>query len=249
MKKYVIAFIFLMCFNQSTFAEDTPLRVAIPSFAPPFVVQDAMNQYYGFDIAAMKYICRTLERRCEYLPMNADDLIPALQNQQADIAIGGLVITVQSAQRVGFSTPYMVSKAQFITTNQAPFTLPFKIKQLSEKRIGVLNGSAFEEAVAKMKIDGARIIGFERDGDMIDALNANTLDIALLGQLQANYWQLHSNSRLKPIGQPFPIGLGFSIAIVPQNLPLRRALNKAVIQYQESKDYIRNYNLYIPENF
>jgi|TARA_R110002126_G_scaffold187410_1_gene336038 polar amino acid transport system substrate-binding protein len=249
MKKYVIAFLFLACFTQSIFAQNQPIRVAIPSFAPPFVMRDSLNQYYGFDIATMDYICRVIDRPCEYLPMDADDLIPALQKKQADIAIGGIVITFRNARRVRFSTPYMVSKAQFITTNQAPFTSPFKIKQLSEKRIGVLNGSAFAETVTNMKLYQPRVITFERDGDIIEALNANTIDIALLGQLQVNYWQIHSNNRLKQIGRPFPIGLGFSIAMMPGDLPFWRALNNAVIQYQESKDYIRNYNLYFPESF
>jgi len=249
MKKYVTALIFLACFTQSICAQNPPLRVAIPAFAPPFVMRDSMNQYYGFDIATIDYICRVLDRPCEYLPMDADDLIPALQKQQADIAIGGIVITVRNARRVRFTTPYMVSKAQFITTDQAPFTLPFKIKQLSGKRIGVLNGSAFEETVSSMKLYQPRVITFERDGDIIEALNANTIDIALLGQLQVNYWQIHSNNRLKQIGRPFPIGLGFSIAMMPNDLPLRRALNDAVIQYQDNKEYIRNYNLYFPESF
>ncbi|MDF1826947.1 MAG: transporter substrate-binding domain-containing protein [Legionellaceae bacterium] len=249
MKKYVIALIFLTCFNQSIFAEDAPLRVAIPSFAPPFVMQDSLNQYYGFDIASMEYICRNLNRRCEYLPMNADDLIPALKKRQADIAIGGIVITIQKGLQVLFSTPYMVSQAQFITTSNAPFTSPFEIEQLKDQRIGVLNGSAFEEMVARMKLYPSRIITFERNTDMIQALNANTIDVVLLGQLQANYWQLHSNNRLKTIGRPFPVGLGFSIAVTQSNKSFLPILNDAVIQYQESKDYIRNYNLYIPEKF
>lgn len=249
MKKYVIAFIFLTCFTQSIFAEDAPLRVAIPSFAPPFIMRDGLRQYYGFDIATMEYICSTLKRRCEYLPMNADDLIPALQTQQADVAIGGIVFIFPHNLPARFSIPYMVSKAQFITHNNAMFTTPFTIKQLSEKRMGVLKNSPFETVAAKIKTNKPRIITFERDSDMIEALHANTIDIALLSQLKANYWQMHSNNLLKNIGQPFPIGIGFSIAIAPGKPQLIRQLNDAVIQYQESKEYIRNYNLYMPEAF
>ncbi|NCT56133.1 MAG: transporter substrate-binding domain-containing protein [Legionella sp.] len=249
MKKYVITFIFFTCFNQSIFAQDAPLRVAIPAFAPPFVMQDSLNQYYGFDIATMESICRTLKRRCKYLPMNADDLIPALATQQADVAIGGIVYIFPHNRPARFSTPYMISKAQFITTDKAIFTTPFTLKQLSEKRMGVLKESPFEAVVSKIRTNKPRIITFERDNDMIEALRANTIDIALLSELEANYWQIHSNNLLKNIGQPFPIGLGFSIATAPGNPLLLRQLNHAIIQYQESKDYIRNYKLYIPESF
>jgi polar amino acid transport system substrate-binding protein len=249
MKKYVVALILISCFTQSTFAQNSPLRVAITSFSPPFIMRSGLDKYYGFDIATIEYICRALDRPCEYLPMNSDNLIPALQEEQADIAIGGIVITLPNARLVRFSTPYMISKAQFITTDKAPFTSPFKIKQLSGKRIGVIKGSAFEEAVAKMRINKPRIITFERGSDIIEALHANTLDIALFSLLKANYWQTHSNSILKSIGRPFPIGLGFSIAIAPGKTSLTHAINAAVIQYQESTDYKRNYNLYFPEIF
>ena len=249
MKKYVVALILLTCFLQSAFAQKPPLRVAIDSLSPPFVMQSDYDKYYGFDIATMEYICRTLERPCEYLRMNADNLIPALQTAQADIAIGGLVMTLQNARRVRFSTPYMISKAQFITNDQASFTDPFKINQLRDKRIGVLEGSAFEQIVASMRVNKTRIITFKRDSDIIAALRANTLDIALLSFLQANYWEMHSNNMLKPIGRAFPVGLGFSIAITPGNEALVREINAAIAEYQESTDYKRNYNLYFPEKF
>ncbi len=249
MKKYALVFFLITCINPLAFAQNLPLRVAIPSFAPPFVMQDSVNQYYGFDIATMEYICRTLNRSCEYLPMKSNELIPALQAQQVDIAIGGIVMTAQNIRRIRFSTPYMISQAQFMTTAQVPFTSPFQIKQLSNKRIGVVNGSAFEEAVSKMRINNARLITFERDGDMLDALRANTIDVALLSRLQANYWQIHSSNILKNIGPSFPIGLGFSIAIAPNKMILTNILNAALIQYQESQDYKQNYHLYFSENF
>lgn len=249
MKKYVVVFMLLTCTIQLTFAQKPPLRVAIAPFSPPFVMRSELNQYYGFDIATIEYICRALDRSCTYLPMDADNLIPSLQAQQADVAIGGLVRTIATVARVRFSIPYLVSQGQFMTTNQALFTYPFKIKQLSRKSIGVINGSAFEEIIAKTRLYKPSIIKFDRASDMIAALHANTLDIALMSLLQADYWQTHSNGELKRIGQPFLMGRGFSIAIDPIQLLLQQEINNAIIQYQESTEYKRNYHLYFPESF
>jgi len=249
MKKYGITFILLIFFTQTAFTQNPPLRVAIASFSPPFVMRSSQDKYYGFDIATIQYICNALDRPCEYLPMNADNLIPTLEAQQADIAIGGLVITLQNARHVRFSTPYLVSQAQFIATDTAPFTTPFNIEQLNGKRIGVINQSAFSQNIARMSFNKSRIITFEHDSDIIEALRANTLDVALFGLLQANYWKAHSRGLLKNIGPSFPIGLGFSIAIAPDKIHLIEKINTAVIQYQESKEYKRNYHLYFPEKF
>lgn len=248
MTKYVVALLLLSSLSYSAFAKNPPLRVAIDAFAPPFVMQSSQNGYYGFDIATIEYVCRALDRPCEYLPMNLDALVPALQAQKADVAIGGIVLTKQNARLVRFSTPYLSSKAQFIATDKANITSPFKLEQLNDKRIGVLNGSAFERTLRLMR-HTPRLITFEKDSDMIDSLRAKTLDLALISVLEAHYWQNNSAGLFKTIGNPFPIGFGFAIAIDPTQQALIDDINLAVVKYHESNEFKRNHTLYFPEIF
>jgi len=247
MKKCVITLFLFTFLSHAAFAQNEPLRVAIASFAPPFIMQSGYNKYYGFDIATVEYVCRVLDRPCEYLPMNLNDLIPTIQAHKADIAIGGIVYTYQRSRLVRFSIPYLISKGQFITTDKASIITPFKLKQLNGKRIGVLNGSVFESTLRNMEIATPRVFTFEKDSDMIEALHANTLDLALLSSLKAQYWQNNSAGLFKSVGNAFPVGLGFAIAIDPENQSLINDINRSIVKYQDSGDFKRNYNLYFPE--
>lgn len=249
MKKYCVALL-LCLFSLSSHAENPPLRVAIAAFAPPFVMQSAEEAYYGFDVATVEYLCKELDRKCEYIPMNFDDLFNAVLNEEADIAIGGIIITIKRARMVRFSAPYLVSKGQFLATNKFKTTEPFDLSQLNKKRIGVLNDSAFERTVKFMDgVDKPRLITFERDSQMIDALRANAINVALLSVPKARYWRSNSAGLFKTVGNPFPVGFGFAAAINPKNRDLIKAINIAILQYQDSEAFKQNYNMYFNNKF
>ncbi|WP_040916294.1 transporter substrate-binding domain-containing protein, partial [Legionella tunisiensis] len=50
-------------------AQGEPLRIAVDTFAPPFVMESAHNQLYGFDIAMMQSLCRIMQRTCQFVPV------------------------------------------------------------------------------------------------------------------------------------------------------------------------------------
>lgn len=249
MKKYVFALFLLISVTSSAFAKNPPLRVAIPQLSPPFVMQSGNQQFYGFDIATIEYVCRALDRPCEYLPMQQDALIPALRAGRADVAVGAIIITLKRSRLVRFSLPYLVSKAQFMTTDESKIPTPFKLQSLNGKRIGVLRNSAYEHIAQIMKIDNPSIITFENDSDMVQSLRASTLDVALFSALKLEYWQGRSQNILKPVGRAFPVGFGFAIAINPNETTLINKINLAIVSYRESYDFKQNYTLYFPESF
>ena len=138
MKKWlVLCFCFMLSFSPLIHAEDPPLRVAVPAFSPPFVMQGASEQFYGFDIKVIEYVCEKINRKCEYVPMAYHDLLPTLIEEKADIAIGGIIITFKRARTVHFSTPYLMSEGQFIARENVDIKPPYHINQLSGKRIGI----------------------------------------------------------------------------------------------------------------
>lgn len=230
-------------------AEKPPLRVALVGFAPPFVMQSHSNQFYGFDIEIMEYVCKRLERRCEYMPMTFENLLPTLIAQKADVAIGGIIITLKRSRVVRFSTPYMVSKVQFIATDKAKIDPPFDLKQLSGKKIGLLSGGSFERTIRFMDIKKPKIFSFPQDSEIIHALQINTISLALLTAPKVRYWQSNTSGIFKPIGKPFPVGFGFAVAINPADTTLIREVDLALLDYQDSDEYKQNYNMYIKSDF
>ena len=152
MKKWLI-FCLIFCSSHVLYAKNQPLRVAVAAFSPPFVMQTTKDHFYGFDIATIEYVCQKLERRCEYIPMDIDGLLPSLVAQEADVAIGGIIITLKRSRMVRFSTPYMVSKAQFIANQDTPIDSPFKLSHLGGKRVGVLDGGALGRIIRFSKTE------------------------------------------------------------------------------------------------
>ncbi|MCH9755698.1 MAG: transporter substrate-binding domain-containing protein [Gammaproteobacteria bacterium] len=243
MKKWLI-FCSFFCLSVTSYAESPPLRVAIAAFAPPFVMQSTPNHFYGFDIATIEYVCKRLERRCEYIPMDFDKLLPTLVAQKADVAIGAIILTYKRSRIVRFSTPYMVSKAQFFGNDKTNINPPFNLSQLSGKRIGLLEGSVFQQKIRFIDIKKPKIVTFNRESEMIDALRTNSITLALLSRPKVQYWKNRSAKLFKSIGNPFPIGFGFAVAINPEDAKLIREIDLVLLDYQDSDEYKRNYNLY-----
>lgn len=51
--------------------------------------------------------------------MDFNKLFPALDNGSIDLAIGGIVISQIRQQKYDFSLPYMLSKGQFLVTQNS----------------------------------------------------------------------------------------------------------------------------------
>jgi polar amino acid transport system substrate-binding protein len=246
MKKLLI-FFSVFCFSHMAFAEFPPLRVAVPAFSPPFVMQSAKNQFNGFDIATIEYVCKTLKRRCEYIPTDFKNLLPTLNAQKADVAIGGIIITVKRSNKINFSIPYLASQAQFIATDKTNLKRPFQLTQLADQRIGILNDGAFRRSIRLLDIKEPALVSFNQDNELVHALNTDQITLALLTLPKANYWKSNSSDLFKPVGKPFPVGFGFAIAVSPDNTALIKAINLAILDYQDSGEFKKNYNLYLQE--
>lgn len=249
LKKWIFSCFITCCAISAVAAENPPLRVAVPAFSPPFVMQGTPQHYYGFDIEIIEAVCKKLERRCEYMPMAFDDLLPALTAEKADVAIGGLMITLKRSDVIRFSAPYLVSKAQFIAAKKTPIKTPFEMRHLAGEKLGVLTDGAFSHTVRLMSQNKPKLTLFKQDSDIISALNTHQINLALLNLPKARYWESNSGGVFKEVGAPFPVGFGFAIAISPNNLSLIKPINFALFEYQESTQFKKNYDLYIKSRF
>lgn len=224
--------------------QNPPLRVAIEHFNPPFVKQTTNNRFYGFDIKLMENICRQLERQCQYNPMRFVDLIAAVENNVADVAISAITITVPRAQRVNFSLPYLMSRSRFMGKTEQN-EQPFSLNLLRNKRIGIEEGHVFNEQILEMGVQDARIVYYRDIPSLIEALNNGRVDFLLLDNPSAVFWQHNSSGRLKALGSPLDYGFGFGIAINRENEDLLRQINEALLVYQNSREYRQNYQKYL----
>lgn len=216
-----------------------PLKIYTLAFTPPFVFQGAHKRLYGFDIAMMNSICAKINRTCTYTSVNFDELIEGVLTDKADIALGAITITPERAKIIHFSIPYLTSHSRFIALAN------FKNEELHDLRIGVVNGTIFANQIKRLNLKNPNIIKYKQEDKLIAALSQKNIDVALIDNESAIYWQNQSNNVLKVIGKPMPYGLGYGIAVSPIQIKLLRNINNALLAYQNSPAFTRDYQMYL----
>lgn len=224
-------------------AQNPPLRVAVPHFIAPFIMK-GMHQLYGFDISMMSQICTAIGRECKYQIMSFDKLIPSVINHKADVAVGAITITAERSKIVNFSIPYMIPDTRFLGKSNLSKT-PVDLKLLESSTIGIINGTIFSDEIKKMGVINPKINTYANQSDLIAALTSGSIDLALMDNGTAMYWQSQSNQTLVALGKPTPYGFGIGIVVNPQDPALLESINQALYQYQNSPDFTRNYNEYL----
>lgn len=242
LRSLIIAFVFI---SPPLHAVGEPLIVGIESFTPPFTIQVANQEIYGFNIDMMNELCKTIQRTCEFKIMEFDDLLPALVDKQIDVAVSSITITAERSKIVDFTIPYLLSYSRFLTRHSTESHQPFSLELLTDKRIGIEEGSIFGEQLSEMGVKNPIIIKYPTEGDMVEALRDDEIDFILLDNPDALYWEANSSGAFTVIGKPFMYGYGFGIAVNPDNKALLQSLNQAIIQYQGSKEYKAHYDRYL----
>lgn len=234
-----------LCFwTASTQAAGPVLMVGIESFLPPFVMQGAKNEIFGFDIDLMNGLCDMIQRTCRYQVMRFDELLQAVYDRRIDAAVSAITITLERAKKVSFTLPYMLSYSQFLQKSK-PDKTPFSLEMLYGKRIGIESGSIFYDQIISMGIKNATISQYGKIDELLNALNENKVDFILLDSPTATYWAANSSGAFMTIGESYMYGNGLGIAVNQSNTQLLNALNDAILKYQNSDAYKSNYDRYL----
>lgn len=236
---------FLLCAQGGPPATTpAPLIIATPIFIPPFVMQGAYNQVYGFDISMMQHICKLINRICQYVPMPFKEVLTTVAAKKADIGVGAIMITPDRSQIVNFSLPYLLSYSRFI----APISMaknPLTVDSLNSSVIGFQTGTIFPQILKAMGVSNAQLVNYDSLESLIDALQKGKIDIGIMDQLSAIYWQTQSSGKLQALISLKTQSFGLGIAVNSQEPALLDEINQALLQYQNSLDFKRDYQKYI----
>lgn len=241
----VILFSFI-AWTSILFAEGPPLMIGIERFLPPFIMQGASNEFYGFDIELMNRLCQLISRTCQFKIMRFDELLNAVSSGNIDVAISAITITAERAKIVTFSLPYMLSDSRFLQKKQ-PHDKKFTLDLFNNKKIGVKAGSIFEDQIMSMGIKNPLIKKYEGVDDLLSALSDDSVDYIFLDNPTALYWAANSSGAMVTIGEAYLYGNGLGIAINSNDTALLNAINNALLTYQNSEEYKANYNRYFSQ--
>lgn len=248
MRKLFILIFMLFTLSGFVYAKETrPIRIAVSHFLPPFVFEGANKELSGFDISLMGYICQEMERTCVFIPMKSTQVLSAVANHDADVGIGAITITLDRYKLVGFSIPYMLSESRFLGTKSMT-VMPFTEESLSNKTIGVQEGSVIETQLKRYpNFKKIKIIRFADGDKLVAALSDGSIDLALVYNATAMYWQNHSAGALYALGLSFSFGYGIGISVNRDDVELTQAINKAILRYQKTAAFNDLYTSYFGE--
>ncbi|WP_407294545.1 transporter substrate-binding domain-containing protein [Stutzerimonas zhaodongensis] len=106
MPRLLIALLFALL-SQQTIAQsqDDILRVGITE-VPPFVIHEPDGSWSGISIDLWEAIAEQEGYRYALQPLPFDQLLPGLQNNQLDVAVGALTMTAEREALVDFTHPF-----------------------------------------------------------------------------------------------------------------------------------------------
>ena len=156
------------------------LRCAIVLDFPPIGFRDSNNEPAGFDVDYCKDLAKVLGVEAEVVEVTWSERLPAIVNNRADVIFGSTSDTLERAQTVGFTVPYLVFLSQALVNKSA------NIKEwddLADKKVGsavsTFQEQAFLEIVKERGWDESNYTSFQSESEMILAVAQGKIDAAL----------------------------------------------------------------------
>ena len=137
--------------------------------------------------------------RIVYVPVNFDNLIPALNEGKGDIAATFLTITDKRKELVDFASSESMNANELVITRKDSAIKLSNLDDLSGRTLYLLNGSSYVEHLQNLnkkfkekKLKAIRIVEAEEfltSEDILEMLNAGAIDITVVDDFKAKLWK------------------------------------------------------------
>jgi polar amino acid transport system substrate-binding protein len=207
------------------------LIVAVKDNTRPLGFTDEDGNLTGFEIAIATRLAEALfddPRAVELRPVTNRDRLPAVLNDDVDIAIAGITVTPMRERVVNFSLPYYLNGTALITRDPAIQSLD----ALEQGAIALIEGS---DAISPVNytLPRATLIGVPSYQAAYDWLEMGDVDafagdlVVLAGWIQEypDYWLLPTVLTAEPLAITLPKGNQYN--------SLRRFINDEIRQWHD----------------
>jgi polar amino acid transport system substrate-binding protein len=229
------------------------LRFVTDSDFPPFHYLDEEGALVGFNVDLAQAICDELNVQCEIRAMAWDDLLKALENNEADAAIASLRITPDALARAEFTERYYHTPARFIADKD--YELQDVLPETVEgAKVGVIRETA-HEAYLRTYFSKAEIVSYDTAEEAQAALKDRKIDLLFGDGISLMFWMNSVTAdgccefRGGPFLDPKYFGEGIGIAVRKGDRELTEILNYALEQVHANRHYEELFLRYFPMSF
>ncbi|MET0407441.1 MAG: transporter substrate-binding domain-containing protein, partial [Hyphomicrobium sp.] len=217
---------------------------------PPFNFYDEDGVLVGFNVDLARAICLELNTSCDIKVRPWEELIPALQNGDADAVIAAHRVTAAALKQVDFTDRYFHTPGRFAGRKDSP-QVEMSPSGLEGKRIAVARGTAHEAFLRAFFRDSPLVV-YENADLAREGFAAGKADFLFDDGISLAFWLNGTLSRQccemrgGPYLEPKFFGDGIAIA-VPKNDPgMRLLLNKALDRVRASGRFEELVQRYFP---
>lgn len=139
---------------------------------------DGKDTIVGSDIEMVKEIGKKMGVKVEFMDMQFDAVLVALQQGKVDIAVSGISATPERQKKFDFSTPYY-NPPQRVVINKKNKEVFTSIDSLKGKKVGAQKGS-IQEGVVKAQLPNVQTVAIPRVPNLIVELNQGSIDALVL---------------------------------------------------------------------
>lgn len=202
------------------------IRFGVNYFYPPFVFSSKSGYIHGFDVDVAKAVCKQLNAECTFTAMSLSDLFASLDNNKSDAIMGAISVTPARKQHYDFTRPYLKSTMSYVSLRNANVDL----NHLEGKRVGAVKDSTFQTYLNAKYGHNIKLITFDTNEALANALSNKLIEIILLDSPAATYWVNYSTGLFKIVGTPTYLSFdeGYGIVVKKGNVQLQNALNNAL---------------------
>ncbi len=220
-------------------AAQKTLMVGTDLDSAPFAFKDDYsNSSQGFDVDLIRAIANQLGYDVSIVDMEFDNLFFGVQEKEVDLAIGGIIITADRAEKVNFSDPYFESGLQIVLPAADKWIKD--IKGLEGKKIAVLRGSFGAEQAKKIK--DSKVKSFNDIDDCFVELKNVNVDAVIHDQYINEYFiATHPDFKLKTLPNLITKNQ-YGIIVSKDNSALLANINRALRTLRANGEYDRIYN-------
>lgn len=245
MYKRIITTMLAILFSSMAMADD--LRIGVDPNLKPFVYENAHGELLGFDVEAAKQICQDLDRKCKFVKIEWDGLIPSLMVGKIDVIISSMSITEEREKSVDFTIPFYKSPSQILVLKET------KNLEMGDT-VGVLRGST-DEAYAKAFFEpaGIKVASYSNQNEAFLDLRATRIAAVLSPRIEAEAFlqgvpDIEYSFIGKMIDDEKYYGPGIGFAVKSGNKALLTDLNRSIIEIHSNPRWIENSNKYFNFN-
>lgn len=241
MKKTLLAVLLSLGAFAAHAQDPITIRYGVdPTFAP-FESVDAQGNLVGFDIDAGNAICTHLHAKCEWVKINFDGAIPALNARKIDAILSGLTITEKRKKQVLFGTPLYASPSRMMVPKNA--TLDTTVESLKGKTIGIVQGTTQAAYANKhWKDKGIKLVTYQNDDLAKQDLALGRIDGTLQNAAAAQFFfespsgkNFHLTGH--PVDDPEVFGYGASAGMRLGDTALKNKIDGAIAAMKADGTY------------